>query len=182
MVSTSFPARAGTNPTEDLKQIEYRYYFRGRYQQAVEALQTYLARVDIGPAETSRAREVLAASYVLGGAPAMGKEVFAQLITDNPDYPGPDPAVFKMEVVNTYAEARAEYAARMLKSATPDPSLAAATDGTGQDQEKKPIYKKWWLYAGVAAVALAAGIAAGGGDGGSEPAATGTVVVGVTVH
>lgn len=182
IVSSSYPAHAGT-PSDDLKQIEYRYYFRGRYQQAIEALQTYLARIDLAPAETMRAREVLAASYVLGGAPAMGKEVFAQMITVDPAYPGPDPTVFKLEVVNTYAEARAEYAARTLKT-VPATDQALAADGTpAGEKEDKPIYKKWWLYAGAAALLVAVGVAAGGGDSGSDaPASSGTVVVGVTVH
>jgi hypothetical protein len=169
--------------TADLKQIEYRYYFRGRYQQAIEALQTYLARIDLSPAETLRAREVLAASYVLGGAPAMGKEVFSQVIVTDPAYPGPDPTVFKLEVVNAYAEARAEYAARMLKTVpATDPALASDS-GAAVESGGKPIYKKWWFYAGAAAVLLAAGAAAGGGGDETSPAAsTGTVVVGVRVQ
>lgn len=185
VVSTSYPAFAG-NATEDLKQIEYRYYFRGRYQQAIEALQTFLARVDLTPAETGRAREVLAASYVLGGAPAMGKEVFAQMIVADPKYAGPDPTVFKLEVVNVYAEARSEYAARMLKTVpATDPALAAGTDSAAAATETdgKPIYKKWWFYAGAAAVLLAVGAAAGGGGDEETPKpATGTVVVGVRVQ
>lgn len=184
VLSTSYPSFAA-DATDDLKQIEYRYYFRGRYQQAIEALQTYLARVDLAPAETLRAREVLAASYVLGGAPAMGKEVFATVIAADPAYPGPDPSVFKLEVVNAYAEARAEYTARTLKTIpAQDPSLATAGEpATAQDDEGKPIYKQWWLYAGVAAALIAVGVAVGGG--GDDPAAapaSGTVTVGVVVH
>jgi hypothetical protein len=37
-------AIAGT-PGDDLKQIEYKYYFRGKYQQAIESLQVFVARV-----------------------------------------------------------------------------------------------------------------------------------------
>ncbi|MDH4338441.1 MAG: hypothetical protein OEX18_14300 [Candidatus Krumholzibacteria bacterium] len=184
MLAMSRPAYAG-DATEDLKQIEYRYYFRGRYQQAIEALQTYLARVDLKATDTLRAREVLAASYVLGGAPAMGKEVFSQVIMTDPEYPGPDPTVFKLEVVNAYAEARAEYAARMLKTVpAQDPALAAAAnDPAPAEPAGKPIYKKWWFYAGAAVALLAVGAAAGsGGDGDSPAASTGTVVVGVRVQ
>lgn len=183
IVSTSYPSYAGT-AGDDLKQIEYRYYFRGRYQQSIEALQTFLARVDLTPVETLRAREVLAASYVLGGAPAMGKEVFATVIAADPAYTGPDPSVFKLEVVNVYAEARAEHAARTLTTIPArDPALAATGEPVpAQDDEGKPIYKKWWLYAGVAAALIAVGVAAGGGDDPASAPASGSVAVGVVVH
>jgi hypothetical protein len=186
VVSAAYePAHAGT-AADDLKQIEYRYYFRGRYQQAIESLQTFLARVDLAPADQTRAREVLAASYVLGGAPAMGKEVFTQLIVAHPDYPGPDPTVFKLEVVNTYAEARSDYMALAIKTAPHQESLAqnGASGDAALQPEGKPIYKKWWFYAGAAALLLVAGAAAGG-SGGDNPASstsTGTVVVGVRVQ
>jgi hypothetical protein len=176
-------ANAGT-PGDDLKQIEYQYYFRGKYQQAIEALQTYLARVDLSRADATRAREFLAASYVLGGAPVMGKEVFAQIIVADPSYKGPDPTVFKLDVMNAYGQARSEYAALAIQQA-PSTSTAArpaeAIEGQVAEETGKPIYKKWWFYAGAAAVLLAVGAAASGGDdsgGGGAP--TGTLVVGVT--
>ncbi len=186
VISGAFaPAWAG-KPTDDLKQIEYQYYFRGKYQQAIEALQTYLARVDLAPENTMRAREVLAASYVLGGAPAMGKTVFAQLIADYPSYEGPDPAVFKLEVVNVYAEARSDYAAMNLKN--PEASLDIASSGSQPavpvtPDEGKPIYKKWWFYAGAASLlAVAGALTLGQGGESTPPAATGSVVVGVRVQ
>ena len=188
------PAVAGT-AVEDLKQIEYKYYFRGKYQQAIESLNTFLARVDLNEGEATRAREVLAASYVLGGAPAMGKQVFAELIAQNPAYPGPHPSVFEMEVVNEYALARSEYASMVLKNVPPaaggdvaatsdDKDAAAAVPSDAAvAQSGKPIYKKWWFYAGAAALLLGAGVAAGGGDdGGPPPPATGGVIVGVDVR
>jgi hypothetical protein len=186
-------AFAGT-PGEDLKQIEYKYYFRGKYQQAIESLQVYLARVDLEKGDALRAREMLAASYVLGGAPAMGRQMFAEMIAKNPAYPGPDPNVFKLEVVDEYAKARSEYAALALQnapssarskssvdadkdqSATATPTDVAATSG-------KPIYKKWWFYAGAAALLAGIGVAVGGGgDGGGPVAETGGVTVGVIVE
>jgi hypothetical protein len=179
-------AHAGS-PTDDLKQIEYKYYFRGKYQQAIEALRTYLARVDLPAAETLRAREFLAASYVLAGAPDMGKQVFTGIITADPAYAGPDPSVFKLDVMDAYAKARSDYAALVIKTApqtaSASPTSAEATPATKDDDDKKPIYKQWWLYAGVAAVAIAVGAAAGGGGGGgdSDRGPTGTIVVGVTV-
>ena len=183
VVSTSYPCLAGT-ANDDLKQIEYRYYFRGRYQQAIEALQTFLARVDLTAEDATRAREVLAASYVLGGAPAMGKEVFSQLIAADPAYTGPDPTVFKLEVVNAYAEARSDYAARTLKTVPArDPALASNGNGAVPGEPPgKPIYKKWWLYAGAAALLLAVGAASGSGDGATPPPASGSVSVGVRVQ
>lgn len=192
-LATPFQVAFAGTPGDDLKQIEYKYYFRGKYQQAIESLQTYLARVDLTMADATRAREMLAASYVLGGAPAMGKQVFAQLIAKNPSYAGPDPSVFKMEVVNQYGMARSEYASMALKNAPSSagknaddkdkgaaalPSDAALADGG------KPIYKKWWFYAGAVALIAGIGVAAGGGGGGDTPppADSGGVTVGVIVH
>lgn len=189
-VMTSFaPAFAGT-PSDDLKQIEYKYYFRGKYQQAIESLQTYLARLDVPETEAMRAREVLAASYVLGGAPAMGKQMFSEMIAKKPSYPGPDPNVFKMEVMDAYAQARSEYAALALKNAPTskgkdrDSGAAAVPSDATVAEAGKPIYKKWWFYAGAAALLAGVGVALGGGgdDGGAPPADTGGVTVGVIVH
>lgn len=188
---TPFQSASAATAGDDLKQIEYKYYFRGKYQQAIESLQTFLARVDLTEADATRAREVLAASYVLGGAPAMGKQMFAEMIAKNPAYPGPDPNVFKLEVVDAYAQARSDYAALALKSAptskgssgrdknspaSANPSDQATTNG-------KPIYKKWWFYAGAAALIAGIGVAVGGGgSGGAPPAPTGGVTVGVVVE
>ena len=181
-------AIAGT-ASDDLKQIEYKYYFRGKYQQAIESLQTFLARVDLTEADATRAREVLAASYVLGGAPMMGKQVFGELIAKDPTYPGPDPNVFKLEVVDAYAQARTEYTELTLMTApsssgrSNDKGAAAVPSDPSVAQAGKPIYKKWWFYAGAVALIAGIGVAASsGGDGGSPPADTGGVTVGVTVH
>jgi hypothetical protein len=181
-------AFAGT-PSDDLKQIEYKYYFRGKYQQAIESLQVFLARVDLTEAEATRAREVLAASYVLGGAPAMGKQIFADMIVRTPAYPGPDPNVFKLEVVDAYAQARSEYTALALAPSTSasardrDQKGAAAVPSDAAAASSKPIYKKWWFYAGAAALLAGVGVAAAsGGDDPAPGAATGSVTVGVTLR
>lgn len=179
------PAWAG-DPAEDLKQIEYKYYFRGKYPQAIEALQTFLARVDVSGPVAVRGSEFLAASHVLAGAPESGKGVFARLIAADPAYAGPDVAVFKPEVVDVYAQARADYAALTIKNPTIasadtagaplNPATGASTSGTS-----RPIYKKWWFYAGAAAiVGVVAGVAGSGGGDAPAPA-SGTIAIGVTV-
>ncbi len=180
------PARAG-DPVDDLKQIEYSYYFRGKYPQAIDALQTFLARIDVKGPVAVRANEFLAASHVLAGAPQSGKDVFAKLIATDPAYAGPDASVFKPEVIDVYAQARSDYAALSIKSpavAAADTTQAPATAGPESVATKptsKPIYKKWWFYAGVAAVAGAVAMAAGGGGGDEAPAPGGTISVGVNV-
>lgn len=179
------PARAG-DPADDLKQIEYKYYFRGKYPEAIEALQTFLAREGLSNPTKQRAGEFLAASYVLAGLPDAGKDAFLRIMVANPAYAGPDAAVFKPEVMDVYASARAEYKPLTLH----EPAVAATDSVAGdvppasgvQTVSSKPIYKKWWFYAGAAAVAIAVGAAAGGGGGDdSNPRAAGTVVVGVNV-
>jgi len=178
------PVHAGA-PADDLKQIEYQYYFRGKYPEAIEALQTFLARVDVTGEVALRAREFLAASNILSGEPIAGKDVFTRVIMADPSYAGPDPAVFKPEVIDVYAAARAEYASLALKSApAPADSLAAAPSGTdlATTADGKPIYKKWWFYAGAAAlVGVAVGVAAAGGND-TAPPPSGTIAVGVNVQ
>jgi hypothetical protein len=179
------PAYAGT-PADDLKQIEYKYYFRGKYPGAIEALRTFLARVDVTGAVAVRASEFLAASHVLSGAPDAGKDVFAGLIAKDSAYAGPDAAVFKPEVVDVYAQARSEYASLMLKN-PPIASADSTLTPTGPPAANvthaasKPIYKKWWFYAGAATiVGVVAGVAGSGGSDAARPA-TGTVAIGVQV-
>jgi hypothetical protein len=179
------PAWAG-DPAEDLKQIEYKYYFRGKYPQAIEALQTFLARVDVSGPVAVRASEFLAASHVLAGAPESGKGVFARLISADPVYAGPDAAVFKPEVVDVYAQARAEYASLTIKNpaiAAADTSQAPLNPATASTSPpSKPIYKKWWFYAGAAAiVGVVAGVAGSGGGGDTPAPASGTIAIGVQV-
>lgn len=177
---TPAAATAGS-PADDLKQIEYRYYFRGKYAEAVEALRTFLARVDLAAADATRAREFLAASYVLGGKPDQGRAVFLELITGDPAYAGPDPAVFKPDVVSVYTATRAEYAAARLREA-PATTLPASSSSPGEPAATrgKPVYRQWWFYAGAAAVAaIAVGVAAAGGD--EDAPASGTLVIGVNV-
>ena len=191
-VATPFQAAFAGSASDDLKQIEYKYYFRGKYQQAIESLQVFLARVDLKEPDAMRAREMLAASYVLGGAPAMGKQMFAEMIVRDPAYPGPDPNVFKLEVVDAYALARFEYASVALMNAQPsageksddrDQGAAAVPSDAAIAESGKPIYKKWWFYAGAAALLAGVGVAVGGGsDDNPPPADTGGVTVGVTVH
>jgi hypothetical protein len=182
------PAWAGA-PADDLKQIEYKYYFRGKYPQAIDALQIFLARVDVTGDVALRAGEFLAASHVLSGAPVAGQDVFARIITAHPEYAGPDAAVFKPEVMDAYGKARSDYAALALRNTAPaatdtvetaaNQPPSTATPATGG----KPIYKKWWFYAGTAAVVgVVAGLAGGSGGGDAPRAAKGSVTIGVTVH
>jgi hypothetical protein len=184
-------ARAG-NPADDLKQIEYKYYFRGKYAESIDALQTFLARVDVKEDVALHANEFLAASHVLAGSPQAGREVFAKLIATDPAYAGPDAAVFKSEVVDVYAQARADYAARTIKTpalvtsgappvAAPAPESSAAPASTTPAATSKPFYKKWWFYAGAAAAVGGAVALAGGGGGGDTPSQQGTISVGVNV-
>jgi len=186
LLTLAAPALAG-DPSDDLKQIEYKYYFRGKYPQAVDALTTFLARVDVKGAVAVRANEFLAASHVLAGSPQTGKGVFAQLIASDPEYAGPDVSVFKPDVVDAYRQARADYAVQTIKTpavaaadSTAAPAAAPA-QATVASAPSKPIYKKWWFYAGAAAVAGVVAVAAGGGGGDDASSPRGTISVGVNV-
>ena len=174
---------ARAQASDDLKKIQYKYYFRGRYVEAIEALRTFLARTDLGENEIVQAREFLAASYILSGAADLGREQFLKLLNANEAYEGPDPAVFKAEVVDVYAAARDDLAAARLRT-PPAGDPVVPVPAEPEPESSKPIYKKWWFYAGLAAAVLVVG-AATAKDEETEPtpaAPTGTVSIGVQVR
>jgi hypothetical protein len=178
-----FPRTAlAASAADDLKKIEYKYYFRGDYAKTITELRAFLQRSDIGKSEMVEAREYLAASLILNGALAEGKSEFMEILKSDPTYAGPAPDVFKSEIVTAFGEAKAEYASiviRTVPKAASGASTTAAQTGTG---EGKPIYKKWWFYAGMGALLLVvAGAASGGGDDAAPPRDTGTVTVEVDV-
>jgi len=176
------PAVAG-KPADDLKDIQYKQYFRGKYSEAIAALEKVLSRKDLSAQERLSANEFLAASYVLSGAAERGQEIFLRLQSEAPDYAGPDPSVFREEVVAAYQEARDAYAQSRIRAAPPTegdrdgapPALAPAEGG-------KPIYKQWWLYAGLATAVLVVGALSREQDDDPASRPTGTVDVGVVVR
>jgi hypothetical protein len=172
---------AGT-PDEDLKTIQYRYYFRGKYVESITQLQTYLARTDLDIAHERSAREFLAASYVLSGDAEQGQSTFVDLVLADEAYAGPDASVFKESVVAAYIVARDQVAAVRLRQAPVTVADGANIDPTLEKIER-PIYKKWWFYAGIATALLIAGSIAGEKEDDPAPAADrGSVSVGVTVR
>ena len=186
-LNVPLPVRAGT-PAAELKDIQYRYYFRGNYERAAELLQAFLTRTDLSETERLSASEFLAASLVLGGKPEEGTAVFTKLIMGPGGYGGPDPATFKPQVVAAYETARDQVAAVRLRTApvvtgeTTPGGTAPAVEVTAENQSK-PIYKQWWLYVGLAAVAVVVGAAASSSDDAvPAPSPTGTVTVGVQIR
>ena len=182
-----FPADALADAADDLKNIEYKYYFRGDYDKAIEALQQYLERDDLTPAQTVEAREYLAASYIMSGATPAGKSQFLEILKADPSYAGPDPSVFKSAIVTAFEDAKAEYASSVIRN-VPDAAMEGdvATASTTSESTGKPIYKKWWFYVTMGAVLLVIAAAAGGGGedegGDNRPADTGTVTVDVDIR
>ena len=186
MLALHAPAAAITaekSPEEALKQIQYKYYFRGQYNEAVGALQTFLARTDLAPEQAVSAREFLAASYVLSGQTDKGKEQFLHLLTEDEKYTGPDPTRFKQEVVAAFDSTRDAYAAVKLRT-PPQGTGETGNAGAVASETSKPIYKKWWFYVGLAAVVVLAAAAAAPKEEEAEAPSgpTGTVTVGVRVQ
>jgi hypothetical protein len=186
MVVLHVPAAAITAdkpPEEALKQIQYKYYFRGKYDAAINALKTFLARTDLSREHQVTAREFLAASYILSGKPEKGKEQFLQLLGEDERYAGPDPTKFKAEVVQGFESTRDAYAAVKLR--TPPQAAGGSEQAKAvASAESKPIYKKWWFYVGLAAalVVVAAATSPQEEEADAAPQPTGTVTVGVRVQ
>jgi hypothetical protein len=171
-------------PSEELKQIQYKYYFRGKYPEAVDALNTFLERKDLTRGIETAAREFLAASYILSGRPDKGKDQYLQMLNDDESYTGPDPSTFKAEVVEAFTSTRDTFMAVKLRTA-PDTGGGDVASSTPVESESKPIYKKWWFYVGLAAALVVVGAAAAPKEEEGEPvppAPTGTVTVGVRVQ
>lgn len=173
----------GDTAVEDLKQILYKYYFRGRYEETIDALVTFLAREDIDRELAVSAREFVAASYVLSGNPSGGRDQFLRLLNENQNYTGPDPAVFKTEVIDAFTATRDAWIAAKMRTA-PDTTGESEIPTAVATESRSPIYKKWWFYAGIAAAAAIVAFAAapGGDDGSAAPAPTGTIAVGVRIQ
>ncbi|MCK4776376.1 MAG: hypothetical protein KAT30_16385, partial [Candidatus Krumholzibacteria bacterium] len=101
------PVFAGEkSAAEDLKQIQYKYYFRGEYAGTIDVLKIFLARTDVPAGVEVSAREFLAASYILSGSADKGKDQFLRLLNDDESYAGPDPAIFKAEVLDAFVTTR----------------------------------------------------------------------------
>lgn len=184
LVALHVPAAAlvDDSPADHLKKIQYKYYYRGKYKEAVDALNTFLARTDLTRDVEVSAREFLAASYILSGQSDKGKEQFLKLLNDDERYAGPDAAVFKAEVVEAFETTRDALASVKLRTA-PDTGESVAAPAAAEPS--KPIYKKWWFYAGLAAALLVvAAIATPQEEDETQgsPAPTGTVTVGVQVR
>jgi hypothetical protein len=174
----------GESPADVLKQIQYKYYYRGKYEEAVGALKTFLARTDLTRDVAVSAREFLAASYILSGKPDKGKEQFLHLLNEDEQYAGPDAAVFKTEVVEAYETTRDALASVKLRTA-PDTRQGEERTVAAAGEPSKPIYKKWWFYVGLAAAVLVIAAAASPKEEDepqTPPAPTGTVTVGVRVR
>ena len=175
-VICTFPSPALADAAKDLKQIEYKYYFRGNYEEAIEAFRAFLEREDLTEAQIVEAREYLAASLILSGATEQGKLEFRKLLKMNNEYQGPAPSVFKSVIVATYDEARSEFASMVIRT-VPEKAVAGVatnsqTPANNVTTEGKPLYKKWWFYATMGVVFIALAGAAGGGssdDGGGTP-------------
>ena len=174
---------ADTTPDDDLKRIEYRTYFRGRYAEAIEALTMFLARTDLEPRHVRTAREFLAASFVLSGRPDEARALYRTMLTEDPSWTGPSPEVFRPEVIAVFASVRR--GAPSLREGAAAATLVAGEGAASPEAATKgrPIWKRWWFYAGLVGVLVVAGAAGGGSDTGSNrSSATGTVDVGVTVR
>lgn len=184
MAAMNVPAAAITTekPPEDaLKQIEYEYYFRGKYDDAIPALQTFLARTDLSRELQVSAREFLAASYILAGDPDKGKDQFLRLLNEDELYAGPDPSRFKTEVVEAFDSTRDAYAAVKLRTPPAGGDAGSAAVAT---ETSKPIYKKWWFYVGLVAalIVIAAATSPAEEEADLPEAPTGTVSVGVRLR
>jgi hypothetical protein len=173
------PPAAHAGAADDLKQIEYKHYFRGNYTKAIAELKSFLARDNLAPEVIVEAREYLAASLVMTGSTEEAKAQYMTLLNMDASYAGPDPSVFKSIVVSTYNEAKAEYASAVIRN-VPDTALSDAAAGSAATEQLggKPFYKKWWFYATMGAVLLlVVGAAGGGGDDGGGTTESGRIVV-----
>ncbi len=184
-VLAAFPQQALAGNEDDLKTIQYKYYFRGNYDKAITEFRVYLERNDLTNEQVVTAREYLAASLIMTGASDQAKAQYLKILNEDGSYAGPDPSVFKTVVIDTYQEAQAEYASAVIRNV---PETVVATEGTTTPGETakvgKPIYKKWWFYVAMGAVLLVVAGAAGGSAGEEDgpPAQTGTVTIGVDVQ
>ncbi|NIM20539.1 MAG: hypothetical protein GTO51_09960 [Candidatus Latescibacteria bacterium] len=187
-ITCAIPRPVSAETSNDLKQIEYAYYFRGKYSEAVEALRDFLKRPGLDPAEEREAREFLAASLVLSGSPGEGRDQFLKILNSTEGYEGPDTGLFKQEVIDAFEEAKTQYSSMLLKQATEIetavvPESAVEPESDLVQDEKKSIFKKWWFYTILGgAVIVVAAASASKEDDASDENNKGTLTIGVTIH
>jgi hypothetical protein len=184
-VAGLMPRAALAEVSAELKEIEYKYYFRGKYEEAITALQAMLEARELELSEQREAREFLAASLILTGSAQAGKDQFLKILNQDGTYAGPDAGVFQPNIIAVYKEAKVEYASLVIQQAgeiqsASDP--AETESAVAYPTEGKPIYKKWWFYTAIGVVVLVAAAAAAQEEEVPENWETGTVSVGVAVQ
>ena len=119
-----FPAPVQASAADDLKKIEYKYYFRGDYDRAIVELRALLEREDLSAEQVVEAREYLAASLIMSGATAEGQAEFTRLLQADPEYAGPDPSVFKAAIVGAVTSRLDRRKVKLIGAFTAAPSIS----------------------------------------------------------
>jgi pentatricopeptide repeat protein len=135
------------NSSEAIQRAQ-EYYDQSSFEVAVELLQDALTKGIVNAAETQAASELLARCYVKSGKPDKAREVFKELLKDESNYT-PDPVRVPPDEMAVFEEARNEFKSEALRKST------QMAGGAGQD-ESKPIYKRWYFWAGIAVAGVIA--------------------------
>jgi hypothetical protein len=158
------------------------YYEQARFDEAITLLKDLVDRNALSGEDLRKARELLARSYVKKGYPVLGKDMFKDILRQEPDW-RPDPIRVPPDETAVFEQALREFQSEQQPPPpTPAPVMPAPADTAGvvqkstetlpppEPSEKKSVLSKWWLWAAtagaVAAIALVAG--GGGGDGDGE--------------
>jgi pentatricopeptide repeat protein len=134
------------NASEAIQRAQ-EYYDQSSFEAAIELLQDALTKGSAKAAETQAARELLARCYVKSGKSDKAREVFKGLLKDESNY-APDPVRVPPDELAVFEEARNEFKNEALRQST---QMAGGEAGPA---ESKPIYKRWYLWAGVAAAGV----------------------------
>jgi hypothetical protein len=173
------------------------YYEQSRFDEAVALLQDLVDRGALSGADLQKARELLARSLVKKGYPVRARNLFKDILAQDPTW-RPDPIRVPPDEATVFEQALAEFTASRAGGAAPDsaqtvptpPAPATTTPAppttpppatrtapppsrpvpaaTIVPAEKKSN-KTWiWIAGGVAAAGIIAAVAGGGGGGGDD--------------
>ena len=181
LLAPSLPraAQAQAAPSSSQKppvQRGQEYYDQSRFDEAIGLLRDLVDQGTLTGGDLTRAREILARSYVKKGYPAQGKEMFKAILRQDASY-RPDPikvppdetAVFEQALTEFQSEQGQPAKRDTVKVASPPSAKhAAVAPGT---EGKKSIFGQWWFWAGSAVLVggIAAAAAGGGGSNGTQP-------------
>jgi len=161
------PARAQSAAAQQELEQADRLYGDLDYRAAAELAEKVGKDEQATRGQRARAWEREGLSWLILGQKSLAKEAFVQLFTLDPERSVDDPSLSPRQrqfIEDVRAEQQALHPATPEPKPEPTPTPAPEPKPEPKPVDKRPVYKKWWLWTTVGLVA-AAGVGLGVGLG-----------------